>query len=218
MTLSAEQIAQIKSWISKRGFTHTDVQYEIIDHVASAIEEKMKNKPELSLEEAFSEVHKSFGVFGFQTFEESIANRLNKELWRSYGIAIKQIIKSEKILIPILLILSLILFRQKFIQYFQEFHQNVFLTSLVGSIVYYFVLYRRKKHIKNYLSFRMAIGIIPSLLYVIGNLSINFLRHTNLNFAIAVYSIAIIGIYGVFLGTNQMINKTERLHNLYQSN
>lgn len=141
MKLSSEQIAQIKSWISKRGFTHTDVQYEIIDHVASAIEDKIENKPELGLEGAFSEVHKSFGVFGFQTFEESIANRLNKELWRSYGVAIKQIIKSEKILIPILLIMGLNLFRQQFIKYFEEFHQIVFLISLVGSIIYYFVLY-----------------------------------------------------------------------------
>lgn len=62
----------------------------------------------------------------------------------------------------------------------------------------------------------MAMGIIPSLLYLIGNLSINLLRHTNFNFTIAVYSIAIIGVYGVFLGTNQMIKKTEKLHTLYQ--
>jgi hypothetical protein len=218
MKLSTEQIAQIKLCISKRGFTHTDVQYEIIDHVASAIEDKMEENSELGLEQAFSEVHKSFGVFGFQTFEESIASKLNKELWRSYWIGIKQILKSEKILIPILLILSLILFGQQFPQYLQDFHLIVFLSVIVGSLLYYFVLYRRKKHIKNYLSFRMAIGIIPSLSYVFGNLSINFLRNTNFYFTVAVYSIAIIGIYGVFLGTNQMINKTERINKLYQSN
>ena len=216
MKLSAEQIAQIKSWISKRGFTHTDVQYEIIDHVAAAIEDKMEHKPDISLEEAFKEVHRSFGVFGFQSFEESIASRLNKELWRSYGLAIKQIIKSEKILIPLILILGLILIKQQFIRYFEEFHQIAFLTSLIGSIVYYFVLNRRKKHIKNYLSFRMAIGIIPTLLYVFGNLSINFLKYTNFNFTVAVYSVAVIGIYGVFLGTDQMIKKTEHLHQLYK--
>lgn len=217
MKLSAEQLTQIKSWISKRGFTHTDVQYEILDHVASAIEDKMEENPKLSLEKAFEEVHKSFGVFGFQTFEESIASKLSKELWRSYWIAIKQILKSEKILIPIVIILSLISFGQQFPQYFHEFHEIIFLTSIIGCIVYYFVLYRKNRHIKNYLSFRMAIGIIPSLLYLMGNLSINFLKHTNFNFAIAVYSSAIIFIYGVFLGTNQMIKKTEKLHKLYQS-
>ncbi|MGM0581210.1 MAG: hypothetical protein ACQETL_11055 [Bacteroidota bacterium] len=84
MKLTSEQIAQIKSWISKRGFTHTDVQYEIIDHVASAIEDKMDEKPELSLAKAFEEVHRSFGVFGFEEFEESIAKKLNKELLFNY--------------------------------------------------------------------------------------------------------------------------------------
>lgn len=177
----------------------------------------MEGKPELDLETAFSEVHKSFGVFGFQTFEESIASKLNKELWRSYWIGIKQILKSEKILIPILLILSLILFIQKFPQHFYDFQQMVFLAAIVSSVVYYFVLYRRNRHIKKYLSFRMAIGIIPSLLYIFGNLSINFLNHTNQYFALFVYSIAIFFIYGVFLGTQNMINKTERLHKLYQS-
>jgi hypothetical protein len=215
MKLSADQIDQIKSWISKRGFTHTDVQYEIIDHVASAIEDKMDENPDLKLETAFKEVHQSFGVFGFSEIEESIASKLNKELWNSYGRGIKKILLSEKILIPILLILCLISFGQSFPQYFKEFYQIVFVSSLFSSLFYYFILFWRKKHIKNYLSFRMAIGIIPSLFYIIGTLSINFLKYVDINFAIVVYSISVFAVYGVFLGTNQMIQKTEMLHKLY---
>lgn len=218
MKLSAEQIAQIKSWISKRGFTHTDVQYEIIDHVASAIEDKIDKDPDLTLEIAFKQVHKSFGVFGFQTIEESIASKLNKELRDSYGRAIKQIFTSEKILIPFLFILSLISFHQSFPEYFKIFCQSIFIVSTVGALIYYFVQYRQKKYIKNYLSFKMAIAIIPNILVVVGNLSINFLKNIHPNYAVVIFSILVIVVYAVILGTNQMIEKTEKLHKLYKSN
>jgi len=217
MKLSAEQIAQIKSWISKRGFTHTDVQYEIIDHVASAIEDKLEKNPDLTLETAFKEVHKSFGIFGFSEIEESIVSKLHHELRNSYGRALKQIFGSEKILIPILLILTLITFSQNFPQFFELFCQSMFIVSCLMAMIYYFVQYRQKKYIKNYLSFKMAIGIIPNLLVVVGNLSINFLKNIHLNYAIAIFSIIIIAVYAIFLGSNQMIEKTEKLHKLYHS-
>jgi hypothetical protein len=216
MKLTSEQIAQIKSWISKRGFTHTDVQYEIIDHVASAIEDKIEDNPELGLEEAFFEVHKSFGVFGFQTFEESIANRLNKELLRSYWSACKEILFSTKIIIPILIFIIINLISQQLPRYFDQF----ILSSLIGfcifALIYIFLVRRSKKHLKSYLSFKMASAIIPLMTVSIFNLRFLYLELFNPIWTSILIGILAIAMWSVFLGCKQMIRKTEKLHKLYK--
>jgi hypothetical protein len=215
MKLSVDQITQIKSWISKRGFTHTDVQYEIIDHVASAIEEKMENKPELSLEEAFSEVHKSFGVFGFQTFEESIANRLNKELLQSYWSAFKEILFSSKIIIPILIFIIINLIAQQFPQNFDQFILSSLGIFCVFTLIYIFTLGRIRKHLKSYLSFKMASAIIPLMTISNFNLRFLYLELVNPIWTAIIISILTIAMWSVFLGCHQMIQKTEKLYRLY---
>jgi len=215
MKLTSNQIAQIKSWISKRGFTHTDVQYEIIDHVASAIEDKMEEKPELSLEEAFSEVHKSFGVFGFQTFEESIANRLNKELLYSYWSSCKEILLSSKIIIPILIFIIITLISQQLHYYFDKFILSSLLGFCIITLIYIFTVRRSKKHLKSYLSFKMASAIIPLMTISIFNLRFLYLELLNPIWTAIIISILTIAMWSVFLGCKQMIRKTEKLHKLY---
>ncbi len=216
MKLSAEQIAQIKSWISKRGFTHSDVQYEIIDHVASAIEDKMEIKPELGLEEAFSEVHKSFGVFGFQSFEESIANRLNKELLSSYWSACKEILLSTKIFIPVLIFIIINLIAQQFPRYFNEIILSLLFGFCMFTLIYIFTVRRSKKHLKSYLSFKMASAIIPVMAVTIFNLRYLYLELVNPIWTAILVGVLAIALWSVFLGCRQMIQKTEKLHRLYK--
>lgn len=43
---------------------------EILDHVASAIEEKLEKDPSKSFEKALNEVHSGFGVLGFSVMED----------------------------------------------------------------------------------------------------------------------------------------------------
>jgi hypothetical protein len=176
----------------------------------------MEGKPELDLETAFSEVHKSFGIFGFQSFEESIANRLNKELLRSYWTATKNILFSSKIIIPILIFILINLISQKIPQYFDQ----IILSSLFGfcifTLVYIFIVRRLKKHLKSYLSFKMASGIIPILAVTIFNLRFLLLDLVNPIWTASLIGILVIAIWSVFLGSKQMIQKTEKLHKLYQ--
>lgn len=216
MKLSAEQIAQIKSWISKRGFTHTDVQYEILDHVASAIEEKMGEKPELSLEKAFELVHRSFGVYGFAEVEEAITSRLNKELWYSYWTATKGILFSTKILIPILIFILLNLISQKFPKYFDEIILGGILGYCVFTLTYAFIVQRSKKYLKSYLSFKMSYGIIPLVTSIIFNLRYLYLELVSPVWTAGLIGVFTIAMWAVFMGSKQIISKTEKLHELYQ--
>ncbi len=80
MQLSSDQISQIKAFIHSRGFNYIEVETEILDHVASAVEEKLEKNPEISLEKAIHSVHQSFGVMGFSIFEDELQVSLSKRI------------------------------------------------------------------------------------------------------------------------------------------
>jgi hypothetical protein len=84
MILSKEQLCQIKDLIAQRGFKEVDVQMEILDHVASSIEDKMEENPLLSFDAAVSETHQSFGIMGFSAFADGIANSIRAKYSRLF--------------------------------------------------------------------------------------------------------------------------------------
>ncbi len=216
MTLSAEQIDQIKSWISKRGFTHIDVQYEIIDHVASSIEEKLEERPELNLERAFEEVHRSFGVYGFAGVEEAITSRLNKELLGTFWAATKEILSTTKIFIPILISIIIHLISQKFPTYFDAIILSGIAAFCAFTLSYAFLQQRSKKYLKSYLSFKMTYGIIPILASIVFNLRYLYLGLVNPIWTSFLLGILSVAMWAVFIGSKEMIYKTEKLHKLYK--
>ncbi len=89
MSLSEDHLTAIKNFISRKGIKYIDVQMEIIDHVASSIEEKMTADPNLPFEAALEQTHSSFGIFGFSGMEDAIVNGLGKKyriiFWKQFG-------------------------------------------------------------------------------------------------------------------------------------
>lgn len=84
VTLTKAQIEQVRTFIHSRGFTHIEVEMEILDHVASAVEVLLTKEPNLSLEKAIQKVHMSFGIMGFSVFEDEIKTSLGKKMMRMY--------------------------------------------------------------------------------------------------------------------------------------
>lgn len=60
---------------------HYDLQAELVDHLASSIEEQWETEPEIPIEEA---LHKTFKKFGFTDFSK-IKEQKQKELTRKYN-------------------------------------------------------------------------------------------------------------------------------------
>ncbi|SFC82032.1 hypothetical protein SAMN05421747_1318 [Parapedobacter composti] len=89
MKLTQTQLDQIKSFISKRGFTAIDLQLEIIDHVACRIEDKLRENPDLPFEQALKQTHAEFGVFGFSILEDALIQSLNRKYRRQIGLELK---------------------------------------------------------------------------------------------------------------------------------
>ena len=98
MTLNKAQIDQIRTFINARGFVHVEVEMEILDHVATAVEDLLDKDPELSLDQAIEKVHLSFGVMGFSAFEDEVQSGLRKKMKRMYLGHLWQHLISSKIL------------------------------------------------------------------------------------------------------------------------
>lgn len=98
MTLNKEQIDHIRTFINARGFVHVEVEMEILDHVATAVEDLLEKDPEMSLDQAIQKVHRSFGAMGFSAFEDEVQSSLRKKMRRMYLGHLWQHVTSSKVL------------------------------------------------------------------------------------------------------------------------
>lgn len=113
MSLSKEQIDQVKTFINRRGFSTIEVEMEILDHVACIIETELEKNPALDVDKAIQTIHRSFGVMGFSVFEDNLVagfgkklgRMFRKELWLHWSTK-----KVWKVLLTIFLLFSLLTF------------------------------------------------------------------------------------------------------------
>lgn len=79
MKLNKVQIEQLRNLISYKGQVYIDVQYEILDHLACKIETLWEKEPNLSVDEAFRKVFRSFGYKGFNEMEASYQKMIRQK-------------------------------------------------------------------------------------------------------------------------------------------
>lgn len=69
MKLTEAQIEELYAFTRKKYVEHYDVQTELVDHLATSIEEKM-NASKINFETALQQVYTQFGIFGFSELVE----------------------------------------------------------------------------------------------------------------------------------------------------
>jgi hypothetical protein len=85
--LNDEQIQELYNFCRKHYVSYYDVQAELVDHLASSVEEEMQQNNDLNFEKALEKVYLSFGINGFSTIEREKTESLTKENRRSmFGI------------------------------------------------------------------------------------------------------------------------------------
>lgn len=85
MDLSKDQIDVLFDFTRKKYVHFYDLQVEIVDHLAAAIEDKMNVNRQLSFEEALAEVYQGFGIFGFAHVVREKEKQIDKQsfkMWR----------------------------------------------------------------------------------------------------------------------------------------
>lgn len=117
--LSREEIQYIDNYLIKSKVKYWDVRMELLDHIASAVEEKIEKK-EVSFNEALLEVHQSFGnsteVYGiyhgkllkeglyadnngFKKFERQKQKSIGRKLRLQHWLELKQLLITPKFLL-----------------------------------------------------------------------------------------------------------------------
>ena len=81
-TVTSEETQKLFLFCHKHYVYHYDLQVELVDHLASSIEEQWESDPELSFDEALKNTFKKFGIHGFSKIKE----QKQKELRRKYNI------------------------------------------------------------------------------------------------------------------------------------
>src|SRR5690606_2890981 len=79
MKLTSEQIERLYQFTRQHYVEWYDLQTELVDHLANAIEQQWQENPNLDFEEALQVEFKKFGVFGFMDVVEKRQAALNKK-------------------------------------------------------------------------------------------------------------------------------------------
>lgn len=152
MNLNKEQLNEIKTFISKNGIKYLDVQMEILDHVASGIEERMAANMKLTFEEALKQTHASFGIFGFGRVEDSIVNAMNKKYNRIFWKTFSSFFNYKYVLL--VLLFGFLIYEAQILvnDYFQFLAYFLCFNLLI--IVLSHIVWLRNTHYKNLLVYR----------------------------------------------------------------
>ncbi len=78
-TLTNDQVDYLFKFCKKHYVHHYDLQVELVDHLANAIEEKMTANKQLSFEAALDNVYASFGISGFAAIVAARTATLKKQ-------------------------------------------------------------------------------------------------------------------------------------------
>lgn len=134
MKLTPEQIERLYQFTRQHYVEWYDLQTELVDHLANAIEQQWYENPNVHFEEALQTEFKKFGVFGFMDVVEkrqaALNNKYNKIIWGHF----KDFFSVPKIIITFSLIGSLFLMLKNF-----KYAELISTTLIFGVIITFWI-------------------------------------------------------------------------------
>lgn len=107
--VSAEEVERLFRFTRQHFVEHYDLQAELADHLANAIEERWQHQPALSFEDALAAEFKKFGIFGFSDIVEKRQNALTKKYYKLLWGYFKNFLKLPQVLISIAAVVAVYL-------------------------------------------------------------------------------------------------------------
>lgn len=88
MAINQIQLEQIETFVKSKYVEYYDIQVELVDHLASNIEQEMDSNPNLDFDKALTNGYKKFGIFGFSDFVEerqkAVYSQSIKKYWKTF--------------------------------------------------------------------------------------------------------------------------------------
>lgn len=130
MKLNPSQIDHLYTFTRQHYVEYYDLQTELVDHLANAIEIEWQENPKLTFEEILYKEFKKFGVFGFMEVVEqrqkALGKKYNRLVWKHF----KAFFTVPKVILTASLVAGLFSFLR--IQYFDYFFPAAMLLLLIG--------------------------------------------------------------------------------------
>lgn len=146
--ITPEQIEELHEFCYFQSVIHYDTQVELVDHLASAIEELWKTNPTLSFQDALYQVSAQFGNHaGFVIIRQEKENALRKKYRRLLWQFVADYYKFPKIMVTLSLFLGIFTALQ-FAENDQWIVGSLLTLSWLFSIFYVYYYFPRKIKIK----------------------------------------------------------------------
>lgn len=135
MKLTSQQIERLYQFTRQHYVEWYDLQSELVDHLANAIEAQWQENPKISIEDALQVEFKKFGVFGFMDVVEerqiALGKKYNKLVWQH----LKSFFTLPKIIGTATAFGVLFAIMQKF-----QFAYIVIITLLIATSVVFWII------------------------------------------------------------------------------
>ena len=197
MTLTQEQIQVLFDFTKKKHVHFYDLQSEIVDHLAAAIEDKMDENNNISFEQALEEIYSGFGIFGFAHVVREKEKQIDKQATRMLWKEIVSLFTWPHLLCSMLVLVSLytltLLFTIKTILI------STLLISLILLPIYLWKLFKERKpkrDLRMLIFYKPGLELIPYI-YAQLLLNLNEISSTGYILASFVSFIFIVAFYKV---------------------
>jgi hypothetical protein len=188
MKLSAEQIEQLYAFTRQHYVEYYDLQTELVDHLANAIDAQWELNPKLSFNEALQVEFKKFGVFGFMDVVEKRQAALQKKYHKLVWNELKNFFRWPKI-IGTLATIGIVFYGLKLFQQDVVIVQMAFVVLVVSFFVGIFWLSRKNK--KNHQKTGKK-WLLKEIIFGYGSITLNVKGENYSDWALLLFSFFII--------------------------
>jgi hypothetical protein len=152
--LTTEQINRLYRYVNDKGVEYFDIQIELVDHIASIIEERWNNYSEQSVDETLNGVLVAFEKYGFKRLvrekERQVARQYRRYFWQNF----KSFFSWPKVLFTAVLTWVLFEFIQKTnVNALQQISDSLMFPILGIALIYGIFLFVRRLLMLRKLSF-----------------------------------------------------------------
>ncbi|SEH83176.1 hypothetical protein SAMN02927937_01668 [Paenimyroides aquimaris] len=175
--LTTQQIDQLFEFTKKHLVEHYDVQVELVDHLANAIEDQWKQNPNISFEDALQTEFKKFGIFGFTGLVEQKQAALKNHYWKIIKKEFINFFSVPKVILTVVMFYVLFQFYsnpKSFLYNYDLLIRFGFIALTLGVYIYQRVkTSKNKKFLVNSVANYLYGLPIFALFYLRTNLSVN---------------------------------------------
>lgn len=182
-TVTTEETKKLFEFCRNHYVNQYDLQVELVDHLASAIEELWKTDADLSFDEALKSTFRKFGIYGFSKIKDQKKRELKRKYNRLLWSYFTEFYRWPKVLMTFVLTFALFFLFQLVENSMLIFY--AYLSALFIFAAVYFLTWYRKFKIKTRKKFMLidylqgVLGTILIMVFQIPNIVFQLILHTN---------------------------------------